>query len=414
MHGAPVLIVGAGLAGLTCARHLQRAGVPVRLLEKSDGPGGRVRTDRVDGFQLDRGFQVYLTAYPDARAELDLAALDLRPFHAGARVRCEGGLHLLSDPFRHPGELLRTLRSPVASLFERSKVLDLRLRASRGRLEEHWTWPELTTEEALRRLGLGNNIIERFFRPFLGGIFLGRDLATSSRMLDFVIRMLSQGDTVVPARGMGAISDQLAGSLAPGTLATGMEVAAVRTGGVSLADGTTLEAQAVVVATEGDVAARLLTLPAVQGRGCCTLHFAAARSPGLGNVLALNGDEPGPINSIAELSAVAPTYAPAGQALLSVAVLGVPDDLDALAREVRTQLVHWFGAEADSWRLLRTDAIRFGQPAQPPGALDPAERPLRLAPRLYVCGDHRDDASINGAIKSGRRTAQALLAELAA
>ena len=413
--GLPVVVVGAGLAGLACARALAAAGRRVRLLERGDGPGGRVRTDVVDGFRLDRGFQVLLTAYPEARIQLDYVALDLRRFYPGALVRAEGRFHRVADPFRQPLDALRSLGNPVGSLRDKLRVLSLRSRALEGTLAQLWRRPATTALQELVRQGFSPRMIERFFRPFLGGIFLSRDLDTSSRMLDFVMRMMAEGDTAVPARGMGAISEQLAATLPAGTLRLGAEVTAVAPDGVTLAGGERLPAAAVVVATGGDVAARLLGLPAPPPpRSTATLWFAASASPVGAPILVLDGEGDGPVNNLAVLSDVAPAYAPPGQALVAASVPGMPAADDAeLERQVRAQLVRWYGPAA-TWRLLRVDRIRWAQPAQSPADLEPVAKPARLAPGLFIAGDHRDTASIHGALASGRRAAEAALADLAA
>lgn len=414
---APVVIVGAGLAGLACARALVGAGREVRVLERSDGVGGRVRTDLVEGFLLDRGYQVLLAAYPEANAVLDLAALDLHAYRPGALVRCEGAFHRVADPFREPGEAWGSAFNPVGSLIDKLRVLELRKRALSGSLEELRQRHEQTTEQVLRELGFSDAMLERFFRPFLGGIFLRRDLSNSSRMLDFVFRMLASGATTLPARGMGAIPAQLANALPAQCVRLNCEVATVRRDAVTLAGGERVAASAVVVATEGDVAARLLgwrNKPAALG--VLNVYFAAPHSPVEGPDLVLNGEGPaaGPVNVLSCPSDVAPSYAPRGQALVSVQVLEFAGDDAALERAVRAQLSGWYGAHiVERWRLLRIDRIRFAQPAQPVGALEPAARPVRLDGGLYVCGDHREDASIDGALRSGRRAALAVLADAA-
>ena len=412
---APVVIVGAGLAGLACARALVGAGREVCVLERSDGVGGRVRTDLVDGFLLDRGYQVLLAAYPEANAVLDLAALDLHAYRPGALVRCEGAFHRVADPFREPGEAWSSAFNPVGSFIDKLRVLELRKRALSGSLEELRQRHEHSTEQVLRELGFSDAMLERFFRPFLGGIFLRRDLSNSSRMLDFVFRMLASGATTLPARGMGAIPAQLAAALPAHCVRLNCEVATVRRDAVTLAGGERVTASAVVVATEGDVAARLLgwrNKPAALG--VLNVDFAAPHSPVEGPDLVLNGEGTanGPVNVLSCPSDVAPSYAPRGQALVSVQVLEFAGDDAALERAVRAQLSGWYGAHiVERWRLLRIDRIRFAQPAQPVGALEPAARPVRLDGGLYVCGDHREDASIDGALRSGRRAALAVLAD---
>ncbi|MBE3032537.1 MAG: FAD-dependent oxidoreductase, partial [Actinobacteria bacterium] len=166
-----VIVVGAGLAGLCCARELASQGVDVLVLERSDAAGGRLRTDEVDGFLLDRGFQVLLTAYPEARRALDYERLGLRPFYAGALVRHRGGFARVADPLRHPLDAARNLRSGPGSLVDKLRVARLRRRLSRASLNEVLEAPQVTTAEALRLEGFSREIVDGFFRPFFGGIF---------------------------------------------------------------------------------------------------------------------------------------------------------------------------------------------------------------------------------------------------
>ncbi len=415
-HERRVVIVGAGLAGLACARRLAAAGREVLLLERSDAPGGRVRTDQVDGFLLDRGFQVLLEAYPEARAQFDYGALGLVPFFPGALIRSGGRFRRVADPFRAPLDAVASLFDSVGTFADKLRVLALRRRACAGTLDELFARPETTTRTALESLGFTPAMIRTFFEPFLGGIFLGRDLQTSSRMLEFVFRMMAEGGTCLPSHGMGSLSAQLAASLPAGALRLYAEVMAVAPDSVVLASGERITASAVVVATEGDVAAALTNrLPTPSARGCTTLYYDAPASPIPSRWLVLAADADGPVNSVCVPSDLAPAYAPAGRSLISTTVLGIPTVNDAeLDGEVRAQLARWYGAgTVASWRHLRTYRIPWGQPDQTPPALDPASRPVRLAEHLYVAGDHRETASIHGALVSGRRAADAVLAESA-
>ena len=403
------VIVGAGVAGLCCARRLQEKGIPCLLLEASDEPGGRVRTDRVDGFLLDRGFQVLLTAYPEARRVLDYKALRLRTFQPGALVRTGGKLHRVSDPFRQPWTLPATLLAPVGSLADKLAVARFRGHVLRGTLEEIWTRRETSSLEALRGFGFSQRMIDSFFRPFFGGIFLETELATSSRMLEFVFRMFSQGRAALPSAGMGAIPQQLASRLPAGTVRLNARVESIGPGEVRLKGGERIPATAVVLATEAPEAARLLPElhpPGSHDTAC--LYYAAPKDPVGKAILVLNGEGGGPVDNLCVPSAVAPTYAPAGRALVSATVIGASgaDEKD-LESQVRKHLTSWFGPEVAGWKHLRTYRIPVALPARK--SLDPAALPVRRNPGIYLCGDHRETPSLQGAMVSGRRAADAVL-----
>ncbi|MCU0225600.1 MAG: FAD-dependent oxidoreductase [Acidobacteria bacterium] len=417
-----VIVIGGGLAGLACALRLQQQGIEALVLEGADRVGGRVCTDRVEGFALDRGFQVYLTAYPEGRRVLDLDALWLRPFYPGALVRRRGRFHKVADPWRHPLDALVSLASPVGTLGDKLRVRTLRARARGGTVEERLSAPQTTTLAALRRDGFSEGMIDAFFRPFLGGVFLERELETSSRMLEFVFRMFSAGDAALPAAGMQAIPEQLSLRLPAGAVRTETVVTGVDREGVTLAGGKRLPARAVVIATEGPEAARLAAADreraggAVPGaaRGTTCLYFAASQPPVTEPILVLAGDGPadGPVNNLCVPSLVQPAYAPPGAALVSVTIVGVPALGDAaLLAAVLDQLTDWFGAAVRGWRHLRTYRIPYALPSATPAELDPSSRAVRLREGLYVAGDHRESPSTQGALVSGRRAAEALIAE---
>ncbi len=409
-----VVIVGAGLSGLCCARRLHERGVRFRILEASDSVGGRIRTDLVDGFRLDRGFQVFLTSYPEASRVLDYESLKLNSFLPGALVRYGGRFHHLTDPWRRPYAAVGSLFSPIGSFFDKLRVASLRARTLKGTIEERFRDPETTTLAALRHSGFSTSMIDRFFRPFLGGVFLEPELRTSRRMFEFVFRMFSLGQACLPEAGMEEIPRQIAARLPPGSICLDTRVAKIQSTTLTVDTGAELTSNAIVVAVDGPAAGRLLgDSIATHGLGVTCLYFSAPHAPVDSPILVLNGEGGGPINNLCVPTVVSPTYGPSDQSLVSVTVLGIPEDQARLRLEVLAQLENWFGTAVRDWRHLRSYAIPYALPRQDPPALAEPERPVRWQRGLYVCGDHRDNASIEGAMVSGRRAADAILEDLA-
>ena len=409
-----VLVVGAGVSGLVAAVELKRRGFEVHLLEASDDVGGRVRTDQVDGFLLDRGFQVLLTAYPEARRCLNFATLDLHEFEPGAIVRHNRKFHTIADPVRRKRKALKSAFAPIGSVGDKLLSAELRGEVLDQSIDEILSQPQTTTLEALREYGLSDRIIERFFRPFLGGIFLDPELATSSRMFRFVYRMFSQGMAALPDKGMQEIPRQLASHLAEGSIRFHATVQHVWEGGVQLDSGEELKAKAVVVACDPLRAARLLPDAGIRTamRGVRCLYFAAPDAPIEGSYLVLNGEGEGPINNLCVPSVIAPGYAPHGYHLVSVTVLHAPIDQEHLMHDVRQQLQDWFGEQANDWEFLRSYHIDQALPDQALANGGVVMSAVKLKPGLYMSGDHCGTASLNGAMLSGRRAADAVCGEL--
>jgi phytoene dehydrogenase-like protein len=409
-----VIIVGAGIAGLCCARRLQEAGADYTVVEASDAVGGRMRSDRLDGFVLDRGFQVLLTAYPECRAVLDYDALELQAFDPGTLIRRGGKFHRLADPWRRPTKALGSLFSAAGTLGDKWGVARLRSGLRQKSIEEIFASPERSTLEELEDQGFSPRIIESFFRPFLGGVFLDRELATTSRMFEFVFKMFAEGEAALPSGGIQAIPESVAAGLRPGSVRLGAPVEQVDPGSCLLAGGERLEAEHVVVATDGTEATRLGRGTAPQWRGTVCFYFDAPEPPLREPVLVLAGEGAGPVNNLCVVTNVAPATAPAGRTLVSVSTVGLTDeDEGELERAVRGQLRDWFGAAVERWRLIRAYRIGRALPALPAGALDAARGRTGFGGTV-VCGDHTFHGSIHGAMLSGRRAAESILGVRAA
>ncbi|MGD2134672.1 MAG: NAD(P)/FAD-dependent oxidoreductase [Gemmatimonadales bacterium] len=412
---APVVIVGAGLAGLAAARTLVQASIPCTVLETSDRVGGRVTTEMVEGFLLDRGFQVYITSYPEGGRFLRHEALELGAFVAGSLVWAGGKLHHVADPSRHPAHGVRALFAPVVSITDIARLDRIRKNALK-RLASY-TPPRQLTEtglDYLRRRNVSDRAIERFFRPFFGGVLLDREVGVPHEYFEFLFGAFAAGRAALPAHGMQAIPDQLAARLPKGVVRLETTVMAIEAGGVALASGERVAASAVIIATDAEAAHRWCpALPVVEWNGCTTLYFAADRPPVSDPILVLNGSGPedGPVNHLAVPSNAQPGYAPEDKALIAATILGDPPDPDEqLKRAVRRQLMRWFGSDPAGWKHLATyrvpNALPRFDPALNPGTVTMFE--IGGMP-VYPCGDYVEDASINGALRSGRRVAGAVI-----
>ncbi|MEU8526040.1 MULTISPECIES: FAD-dependent oxidoreductase [Streptomyces] len=402
-----VVVVGAGAAGLACAGDLDAAGLRVRLLEAEGTVGGRMRTDRVKGFTVDRGFQVFNTSYPQVKRRIDLKALRLRAFTPGVLVHTREGLRRFADPTRRPKECRDLL---PGRLMSGRDLLALGALSARDALAP----PSVlrggngtTTLTALAEAGVSPQLVETFFRPFLSGVFLEDELETSARFFHLVWRSMLRGTLCLPAAGIGAVPAQLASRLPVHVLRTGVAVTGTAPDGVSLAGGDVVRARAVVVATGQRVAAELLPgLRVPEGRTVTTLYHATAEPPLAEPVLVV--DSRRRILNTCVLTAVHPGFSTDGRALVSTSVLGSPGPTETAA--VLPALSEVYGADTTDWELVHRVTVPDALPAMP-GAV-PLSRSTRFAPGRYVCGDHRATGSLQGALASGARAAREVIQDL--
>ncbi len=409
-----VIIIGAGLAGLAAARHCAKAGLSPLVLEGADDVGGRLTTESVDGFLLDRGFQVMLDSYPEARAVLDYEALQLGRFAPGALVRRSDGFGRVADPWRSPLAGVGSLLSGVFTMGDALRMLRLRSDAMLSLEGEPVAHGEVTAARALHARGFSDRAINRFFRPFFGGVFLDPQLSASQEWFEFLFGMFATGSATLPANGMQAIPRQLAAALPTGSVRTKAQVRAVHEGVVELARGEQLSARAIIVATDARHASVLIpTMRAPAWNSCATLYYAAPTSPLSAPLLVLDGEgRRGPVNHVCVPSDIAPSYAPPGQALISATVIGTPPTEDAaLDRDARAQMTRWFGDQVKGWRLLKIAHVPYSLPRAAPRA-DARDAAVRVSAGVYACGDYLETPSINGALRSGRRAAEAVVADL--
>ena len=399
------LVIGAGLAGLTAAKVLSQSGREVLLLEKSDGVGGRVRTDQYKDFLLDRGFQVLLTAYPELPKHLNLSLLRLHSFESGATIFSDGHFSKVGDPFRNVSSIMSTAFTKTIGMQDKIKLLKLR-NSLIGRKKIYFQQKDdKRILETFEELGFTSKAINSFFKPLVGGIQLDPSLSGSTRLCFLVLKMLFIGDAAVPSRGMGAISEQLSKQINESSIRLTSTVDKVEGKKVILESGESFLPSNLIIATEGPATAKLLGQESPLSRSVSCIYFSAPQAPSSSKAILLNGEKNGPALNVAIMSNISPSYSKNGKALIAVAIPNTikPDSME----NVLIQMRKWFGDSVDSWEHIKTYSIEHGQPDLRPG--DPFRKSIKNSEGVYICGDHRDTPSIQGALVSGRRAAEICL-----
>ncbi|WP_030932508.1 NAD(P)/FAD-dependent oxidoreductase [Streptomyces sp. NRRL S-646] len=426
-YQADVVIVGAGVAGLSAAHRLTSAGVTTAVLEAAPCVGGRMSTEKVDGFRLDRIGQLLSTAYPELRLTPGLDALALRPFAPGVLLHSDGRHHRAAAPATAGGargalHAVRALASaptksvprttaPLGTAVDQARLGNALSRLATAPIERLLSRPELPAAQALTARGVPARAIDSFLRPLLAALLCDPELTTSSRCADLALRAFACGRLCLPEGGAEMLPELLARALPPGTVHTGVRVTSVSTSAVTTAEHGEIRCRAVLLATDARAAADLLPgLRVPDFHPLTVLHHATDEPPTTGASLLLDADRSGPVAHTAVVSAVDPSRAPAGRALISSTVLGPPPpELDTA---VRMHLSRLYGTSTTRWETLTVHHTPEAVPAmRPPHDL---RRPVRLLAGLYVCGDHRDTSTVQGALHSAHRATSAILTDLGA
>lgn len=402
------LIVGGGIAGLACALTLQKSGKEFLLIEKSDRFGGRIKTDKVKGFQFDHGFQVLNPGYRQAKSLLNLKDLKLNYFDAGLAIRDENKFRTLRDPFRHPSKILSTVLNLPGTTSQKYSFIKYLLKLLTSTRRTRQKFSDVTAKFALNAAGIDEEFLIKVIRPFLNGIFLESDLETSRIFLDEVLVSFFTGTPALPKQGMGAIVDQLSGHLKATQLRLNESAKKVEPGKVISSHGE-IQAKNIVLATDVQVTTKLLGLPSKKVHKVKTWYLIANQDKTeilSGQKLLLTDANPlAPLVNSVVISNIAPSYAPRGTTLISASAIEQNTKLDP--KLLLNYLSRLYQISTSRWQIIAEYEILNALPAMYP-PFNPNQS-SQISVGLFTAGDHRNFSSIQGALESGVKAAKAII-----
>lgn len=403
-------IIGAGLAGLSCAYHLEKLGFNPVLFDKNEGPGGRCATDLNDGFLLDRGFQVLLTSYAEVKKIIRFYELDLKRFPSGVNVYDGKSWHSFYNPLKHPFSIFGVRNLPFAYFGDFVKMGSIYMKSAFKTGDPYFLSIGKTTEQFLVEQQLSKPFIDKFLRPFFGSIFLDSSLSTNPGIFEWILHFFVEGAACLPRQGMGIIPNLILKKLKKTKVNFNKLVSAVEGRTVYFKGGEEAKFDKIVLATDAPQARALVsTLPELVSKSVTCLYFTIdtnAFKKEVEPILHLNGSGEGPINHLAFLNLVQPSYAPKKKILASVSVISPEWQNNAeLVSLCSDQLAKWFDTKVQAWKFLKKYFIPHALPDQKEPPLLQGKYVINRSPDILLCGEYVDYASFNGACLSGRKVA---------
>ena len=405
-----IYIVGAGVSGLVAAQVLENSGYAPVVLEATDRAGGRVKTDFIDGFQLDHGFQVLLSSYPAAQKYLDFKALELQELRSGAVIFKNGKQQVIGDPLRDISVLFSTLFSGVGNLLDKIKILQLSLRLQKKSIDAIFSSQEISTKEYLQEFGFSSQMIAQFFSPFFTGIFLENKLTTSSRMFEFVFKMFGEGLAVIPKGGMEEISKQLVAKLSNTTFQFNTKVRSVSDKEIILNTGEKLASTATIIATDASKLINNAPPKNLSWKSCQTLYFTANKRVIEKPMIGLVSKEDSLINNIFYHTSVA-THSNNTEELLSVTVvkehqLSEEQLIAAVIKQLKEE------CQIDTITFLAIYSIKRALPDLKNIKYEVSASETQLSSSIFLAGDVQLNGSLNAAMIAGEKAAFQVIASL--
>lgn len=400
-------IIGAGVSGLIAAKILEQHGYAPIILEASDRVGGRLKTDIIDGFQLDHGFQVLLSSYPEAKKHLDFKKLNLQEFKSGSKIFVNGQVKTIGDPTRDWTVLFSTLFSGIGTFSDKLKVNKLKKTLEGKTIEQIFHGQEQRTIDYLRELGFSSDMIEKFFVPFFSGIFLETELKTSSRMFEFIFKMFGEGFATLPKGGIEEIPKQLLTSLSKTEIKYNSPVKSLFGSEIKLVNGESIQTDYTIVATEASHIINNMSDQEIEWKNCDTLYFVSNEKIFSEPYIGLVVNSGSLINNIFYHTSLQTESSGKGE-LLSVTIVNGHDlSEDDLIRQVEKELSELCGI--NNLRFLKRYQIKKALPNITDVVSDVEPSHTMLANQIFLAGDMQLNGSLNAAMRSGERAAQGLI-----
>jgi protoporphyrinogen oxidase len=404
-----IYIIGAGISGLIAAYELERAGFSPIILESDKTVGGRVRSDYQDGFIFDRGFQVLLTAYPEAQRYLDYESLKLKKFNPGAIVLRPGNLFTIHDPLRNPLKIVTMAFSSVGTFMDKIRIFKLTQSLKNKKEEEIFNEPDKTTLQFLRDYGFSEKIIENFFMPFFKGIFLENELETSSRMFNFVFKMFSLGHAAVPENGMQSISDQLKSKLTKTSIRLNTAVKTIDGDVIELASGERLKADKIIIAARPDKFLPQMVGQFKPSRKVVNVYFSLEKSFFASPMIGLVTDKQFLVNNLVFMTDVSKSYSKTDRALLSISITKPIAVDDKLIEMVKIELEALTKIKSEHFTLEKVYEIEDALPQIEDLKSNIPATQTKIYDNVFLSGDYLLNGSINAAMTAGRKAAEAVI-----
>lgn len=404
-----IYIIGAGISGLIAAYELERVGFSPIILESGKAVGGRVRSDYQDGFVFDRGFQVLLTAYPEAQRYLDYDSLRLKKFEPGAIILRPGNTFTIHDPLRSPLKIVSMAFSSVGSFMDKIRIFKLIQSLKNKSDEEIFIEPDKTTLQFLKDYGFSEKMIENFFMPFFRGIFLENELETSSRMFNFVFKMFSLGHAAVPENGMQAISDQLKRKLTKTTIRFDASVKTINENIIELTSGERLSADKIIIATQPDKILSQMSGQFKPSRKVVNIYFSLEKSFFASPMIGLVTEKLFLVNNLVFMTDVSKAYSKTGRALLSVSITKPITVDDKLIEMVKIELEALTNIKSEHFKLEKFYEIEDALPQVEDMKSSIPATQTKIYDNVFLCGDYLLNGSINAAMTAGRKAAEAVI-----